>query len=313
MSRGKQRVSIKCQSHNGAIKVLLPRDFTGLVGYRTHNGSTLFSPAVKGCTTTFSLTRGVGKCFIGDWQHAEFSPQSTAASVMAPHPTDPPRQLSPTDTADTPSCPSSPGSRDPRSHMRRTSATSTHYEAPLPDPQVRVWSPDSSSYGDYEYAASSVGSSSGAASATPYANSSVVSSSTVLPSHSASQVGVGQNLSPTPFYTNVPSGIGAFNPNTTSPNRVPTPSTVSSLTYAQSSPTSLLDDASLSWQGDLLEVDTVNGTIRISFVDEPRESKTGGIAQGAARLVKGWLAEKGVSADRFVGLTREASGWMKGV
>jgi hypothetical protein len=98
MSRGKQRVSIKCQSHNGAIKVLLPRDFTGLVGYRTHNGNTLFSPAVKGCTTTFSLTRGVGKCFIGDWQHAEFSPQSTTASITAassgPSPT-----VSPTDTA----------------------------------------------------------------------------------------------------------------------------------------------------------------------------------------------------------------------
>lgn len=313
MSRGKQRVSIKCQSHNGAIKVLLPRDFTGLVGYRTHNGNTLFSPAVKGCTTTFSVTRGVGKCFIGDWQHAEFNPQ-IAPAAAAQRPVDVPRQLSPTDTAssgNTGSCPSSPGPQNPQSHMRRTSATSTHYEAPVSDPQLRVWSPEPS--GDYEYAASSVGSSSGVASAVPYGNASVASSSTLLPSHSASQIGIGQNLSPTPFYPNAPNDIRTPTSCTRPHARVPTPSTVSSATYVQSSSNSLLDEASLSWEGDLLEVDTVNGTIRIAFVDEPKESKTGTIAQGAARLVKSWLADRGVSADRFVGLTREASGWMKGV
>jgi len=302
-------VAIKCQSHNGAIKVLLPRDFTGLVGYRTHNGNTLFSPAVKGCTTTFSVTRGIGKCFIGDWQHAEFSPQTATEQ-----PVDTPRQCSPTGTAGTnnaSSCPSSPGSQNPRSHMRRTSATSTHYEAPISDPQVRVWSPEPSSYGDYECAASSVGSSSGVASAAPYGNRSAVSSSTLLPSQSASQIGAGQNIFPTPSYANASTGIGTPNPCPKSHPTTPTPSTISSSTYVQPS-TSLLDSASLSWQGDLLEVDTVNGTIRICFVDEPKESKTN-IAQGAARLVKSWLAEKGVSADRFVGLTREASGWMKGV
>jgi hypothetical protein len=302
-----------CQSHNGAIKVLLPRDFTGLVGYRTHNGSTLFSPAVKGCMTTFSVTRGVGKCFIGDWQHAEFSPQ-IAPAAAAQHPVDAPRHLSPTDTAssgNTGSCPSSPGSPGPRSHMRRISATSTYYEAPVPDPQVRIWSPEPSSHGDYEYAASSVGSSSGAASAVPHGTASIASSSTLLPSHSASQIGTGQNLSPTPFYANGLSDMRTRSPK--SHARVPTPSTVSSSTYVQSSSNSLLDDASLSWQGDLLEVDTVNGTIRIAFVDEPKESKTGSIAQGAARLVKSWLAERGVNADKLVGLTREASGWMKGV
>lgn len=74
-----------------------------------------------------------------------------------------------------------------------------------------------------------------------------------------------------------------------------------------------MDDASIAWQGDLLEVDSVNGTIRIAFVDEPKDhSKTGSLALGAARLLKGWLAEKGVNTDKIVGLTREAGGWVKG-
>lgn len=313
MSRGRQRVSIKCRSQNGAIKVLLPRDFTGLVGYRTHNGTTLFSPAVKAATTTFSVTRGVGKCFIGDWQHANFNAEVTRTSLEATR-----SEMSPTET-DTGSYFSSGINThefgEYQTHVRHPSTSSSihGYESPpRPDPQVRVWSPNGASCDEFDRASSSPSPTSGGISVAPYRSPSVVSSSTLLPSQSASQVGTGQNLSPhlqpsSPY----PSGMRTPTSRPTTPTAI-TPSTVSN-SNTQRTSDSLLDDASLAWEGDLLEVDTVNGTIRIAFVDEPKDhSKTSTLAIGAARLVKGWLAEKGINTDKIAGLTREASGWVKG-
>lgn len=325
MSRGKQKVSIRCTTLNGSIKILLPRDYNGLLGYRTHNGSTLFSPAVKAEMTTFSVQRGVGKGFIGDWRGANFtalrSPQQRRPSLDQ----DAPRSHSlPTEVSAT-----HPHSNlyvhDYVTHGRRPSNASSYgYESPplpsFPDPEVRVSGPHDENYG--------YGDDDGSSDlySAPGRSDSFVSSSTLLPSQSASQVGSGSadgHLHPPNFFSNnrsrSPSANGRRTPISRSttpsssydPNKpLPSPSIISS---APSMNTTLFDEASSAWEGDLIEVETINGTIRIAFVDEPKDhSRTSTLAMGAARFVKGWLAEKGVNTDRFVGMSREASSWVKG-
>lgn len=243
--------------------------------------------------TTFSVTRGVGKCFIGNWQEADFSPPEQGRDST---------EASPTEMENWRGGP-----------VRTSSSESSHMARSRSPPNLNVIPPSDlngdAQYGDYDYATSSVGSSSGGGSA--LGPSSVVSSSTILPSQSASQVGTGQNLSPRPLFQ-------PYQSQQRMPSRPISPSTAGSgsfmSTTAVSSNSGILDEAANSWTGDLLEVDTVNGTIRVAFVDEPKDySKSGSIAMGAARLMKNWLSDRGLDPEKLVGLGREASGWVKGV
>lgn len=266
--------------------------------------------------TTFSVTRGVGKGFIGDWRDANFTalgrPQRPSLDQDAPRSHSLPSEASVSYLAS-----SDVYARDYASHGRRPSANSSiGYESPplppLPDPEVRISTSRDRAPSFSLSSSEDTGSD--------------VSSSTLFPSQSASQAGTTDNyLHPPNFSSRArsPSGSGRRTPisRSTSPaygstaqmqNGAPLPSP-SIISSSPSMTTTLFDEASQAWDGDLLEVETINGTIRIAFVDEPKDhSRTSTIAMGAARFVKGWLAEKGVNTDRFVGMTREASGWVKG-
>lgn len=73
MSRGTQRINLVAVSEHGTIEVFIPRDFVGLVRHRTKHGRFLPSDEVTACSTTFSLERGKGQTFIGDWHSLDFS------------------------------------------------------------------------------------------------------------------------------------------------------------------------------------------------------------------------------------------------
>ncbi|KAF8308226.1 hypothetical protein DL93DRAFT_1952241 [Clavulina sp. PMI_390] len=282
MSRGQQRVWIRCRSSNGAVKVLLPRDFNGLFAYRARNGTVNWSTGVNAAKTTFSLDRGVGKGFIGDWANANLDGLNSDVNKPLPSP----------DT-----------SQVTRSHSRQRSASSLDSDFPhpsFPDPEVRVWSPDAREGSELHIPSRRTFS------------GSAVSSSTLSPDQSASQVGVGENLSPTPLH-DASRTNGLRIPLSRSTTPVSGSVVSSTAASAASGSDSLLDDTARAWQGDMLEIDCENGTIKIAFVDEPKDhGRTGSLAIGAAKFVKGWLADRGMSADRFTGLTREASMWVKG-
>ncbi|KAF8323282.1 hypothetical protein DL93DRAFT_674298 [Clavulina sp. PMI_390] len=72
-SRGKQRLNIVAVSTHGSVEVFLPRDFRGLVRHRTSYGSFTTSPAIDAQLNTFSMEKGVGTSFIGDWSTIDFS------------------------------------------------------------------------------------------------------------------------------------------------------------------------------------------------------------------------------------------------
>lgn len=60
-------------SPHGTVEVVIPRDFNGLVRHRTIHGSFAPSDAIVTQSTTFSVVKGVGRTFIGDWTLLDFS------------------------------------------------------------------------------------------------------------------------------------------------------------------------------------------------------------------------------------------------
>lgn len=60
-------------SSHGAIEVRLPRDFNGLVRHRTKYGAYVPSNEIAAQSNTFSVEKGVGRTFIGDWNTLDFS------------------------------------------------------------------------------------------------------------------------------------------------------------------------------------------------------------------------------------------------
>ncbi|KAF8323281.1 hypothetical protein DL93DRAFT_672695 [Clavulina sp. PMI_390] len=72
-SRGAQRLNIVAVSGHETVEILLPRDFRGLVRHRTQWGSYKPSQAVASQSNTFSVEKGVGTSFIGNWSEIDFS------------------------------------------------------------------------------------------------------------------------------------------------------------------------------------------------------------------------------------------------
>ncbi|RDB27605.1 hypothetical protein Hypma_003798 [Hypsizygus marmoreus] len=60
-------IYINAYSSNGGVSVSLPRSFEGLIGIKTHNGSSKFSAETSAQLTTFSDVNKMRRCFIGDY------------------------------------------------------------------------------------------------------------------------------------------------------------------------------------------------------------------------------------------------------
>ena len=58
-------------THDGAVRVFLPRDFNGILTHKLRDGSVIASPAMLkqgGFTTFTSIDGGVGHSFVGEWK-----------------------------------------------------------------------------------------------------------------------------------------------------------------------------------------------------------------------------------------------------
>lgn len=70
-THGTRPLHIRAYTHDGHIRVFLPRSFTGLVQHEIYDGKLVFSPAMHPSVSTFSQVDGKrGASFIGDWQTA---------------------------------------------------------------------------------------------------------------------------------------------------------------------------------------------------------------------------------------------------
>ncbi|KAG8832291.1 hypothetical protein FRC18_005295 [Serendipita sp. 400] len=70
-SKGRRPVKINAYTHDGRIRIFLPRSFVGLVLHTIYDGKIIFSPAMQPSVSTFSMIEGKrGSTFIGDWKQA---------------------------------------------------------------------------------------------------------------------------------------------------------------------------------------------------------------------------------------------------
>nr|GAT44500.1 predicted protein [Mycena chlorophos] len=60
-------LSLSLHTHDGHVRLALPRAFTGPLTIRLKDGRYRFSPALSASTTVFSESKGIARCFVGDF------------------------------------------------------------------------------------------------------------------------------------------------------------------------------------------------------------------------------------------------------
>ncbi|KIM34010.1 hypothetical protein M408DRAFT_18974 [Serendipita vermifera MAFF 305830] len=70
-TRGPAPLHMKVYTHDGAVRVFLPRTFNGLLTHKLRDGSVIASPAMQkpgGITTFTSVDGATGRSFVGEWR-----------------------------------------------------------------------------------------------------------------------------------------------------------------------------------------------------------------------------------------------------
>jgi len=71
-SHGPAPVHLSLYTHDGTIRIFLPRNFTGLLSHKLSDGSLVVSPAMRPHVTMFSSVEGaVGRSFVGEWRASQ--------------------------------------------------------------------------------------------------------------------------------------------------------------------------------------------------------------------------------------------------
>ncbi|KAF8745730.1 hypothetical protein RHS02_01207, partial [Rhizoctonia solani] len=84
-----QSLRIFATSMDGSVRVRIPPTFEGAIWMTTDDGSINISDAIKPRLTNFSISNKTARCYLGDWQSAQFGHIKEAASSSSLESEDP--------------------------------------------------------------------------------------------------------------------------------------------------------------------------------------------------------------------------------